>query len=95
MGTLLEDLKEWYKSNSYPPDGPELGEAGAELVSEEDLSTLRWGTNFQNVYRRGDEFVALSDVRPATEYQDWGDYGEPEFYAVKPVEIVKVKYVKV
>lgn len=108
--SLLDDVKAHYKGESYPPEGPDLDYdlidnqwvertdgVVTELVSSEDQSKLRWGTNFVNVYKRGDEYVAVSDVRPATEMQDWGDYGEPEIYAVKPrVEtIVKTFYDRV
>lgn len=104
--SLLDDIKGWYNEESYPPDGPELDQdfvdgkwvgKGTEtkLVSNEMLDTLRWGTSFVNVYKRGDEYVAVKDVRPATEMQDWGDYGEPEVYAVRPVEVTTIKYEKV
>ncbi len=95
--SLLDDVKAHYKGDNYPPDGPDLdydlvdnkwvkreGGAQTELVSSEDEDDLRWGTAFTNVYKRNDEFVAVSDVRPATEMQDWGDYGEPEIYVVTP-----------
>lgn len=92
--SLEQDLKDWYKDESYPPDGPEID---AKLVDEKDLSNARWGTWFQNVYKRGDEFVAVKDCRPATEMQDWGDYGAPEIYFVRPhtETIIVTKYEKV
>lgn len=102
--TLLDDVKAHYESESYPPDGPELdyvlvddewvkGDTETELVSEEDHGDLRWGTSFINVYKRGDEYVAVQDVRPATEMQDWGDYGDPEIYVVTPrTEVVTVTH---
>jgi hypothetical protein len=108
--SLLEDVRTWYKNQNYPPDGPELDsfwdedsqkwvEKGTEtiLVSKEDHGELRWGTSFINVYKRDDELVAVQDVRPATEMQDWGDYGEPEIYPVKErtETIVKTFYDKV
>lgn len=107
--SLMDSIKEHYKEASYPPEGPDLdyvkndegkwveGDTETELVSSEDRSELRWGTSFENVYKRGDEYVAIQDVRPATEMQDWGDYGEPDIYVVKPrVEtIVKTFYDKV
>lgn len=105
---LIDDVRKHYESQNYPPDGPDLdyvlvdgewvkGDTVTELVSEEDLDELRWGTSFVNVYQRGDEYVAVEDVRPATEMQDWGDYGEPEIYLVKPrtETIVKTFYDKV
>lgn len=94
--SLLTDIEEWYKEESYPP---EYADFDAELVDDEDLSQARWGTHFRHVYARPNtgEFVAVEDVRPATEMQDWGDYGEPEIYEVKPrvVVIEKVVYDKV
>lgn len=93
--SLLEDIKKHYETDNYPPDGPDLdyvevdgdwvkGETKTELVSEEDLDQARWGTWFANVYKRGDEYVQVKDCRPATEEQDWGDYGEPKFAIVRP-----------
>lgn len=106
--SLMDSIKEHYKEASYPPDGPDLDyvrvdgewvkkDTETELVSSEDRSELRWGTDFVNVYKRGEEYVAVEDVRPATEMQDWGDYGEPEIYVVKPrtETIVKTFYDKV
>jgi len=99
--SLLDDIKTFYESESYPPDGPDLDQefvdgkwvnkdTETELVSEEDLDQGRWGTWFVNVYKRGDEFVAVKDCRPATEMQDWGDYGKPEIYPViARVEVIK------
>ncbi len=82
--TLKEILEEWYEHNSYPPRGSVL-DGNVVLVDERDIDTLRWGTRFVNVYQRADEFVAVEDVQPATEVQDWGDYGPPEIYEVEPV----------
>jgi hypothetical protein len=106
--SLLEDIKRHYESEKYPPEGPDLDEVfdevtrkfhnqgtETELVSEEDHGDLRWGTSFVNVYRRGDELVAVSDVRPATEYQNWGDYGDPEIYPVEKHTEVVTTYKKV
>lgn len=87
--SLIEDIQRWYDDESHPPDPLDLGD-DVDLMSEETLGDLRWGTQFVNVYRKGDEFVAVEDVRPATEMQDWGDYGKPEIYPVAPrVEIVE------
>ena len=106
--SLLEDLKAWYEEESYPPEGPELDQEYVDgnwvnkdtttvLVDEIDLDSARWGTWFVNVYQRGDEYVAVRDCRPATEMQDWGDYGEPEIYVVEPrtETVVKTFYDKV
>lgn len=97
--SLLESIKTHYEHESSPPEGPDLdyvlvdgkwvkGETETELVSEEDRSELRWGTSFRNVYKRDDVYIAVEDVRPATEMQDWGDYGEPEIFEVTPREEV-------
>lgn len=83
--SLIEDIKDWYKDETYPPDTSEF-----ELVSQEDVSEARWGTHFVNVYHREGEYVAVADVRPATEMQDWGDYGEPDIYPVEPKTETKV-----
>lgn len=103
--SLLDDIKAHYEEQSSPPDGPGLdyvkNDEGkwvksntiTELVSEEDHGERRWGTTFINVYRRGHEYIAVQDVRPATEMQDWGDYGEPEIYPVTPrTETITVTY---
>jgi len=101
--SLLDDIKAHYEHEKYPPDGPDLDhdfvdgrwvqkDTQTVLVSEEVLDELRWGNLFQNVYKRGDEYIAVKDVRPATEMQDWGDYGEPTLYAVRPVEVTVTKY---
>lgn len=102
--SLLDSIKAHYEDENYPPQGSELdyiladdggewvkGDTETELVSHRDLDQARWGTWFENVYQRGDEFVAIKDCRPATESQDWGDYGKPEIYEVKPrSEVVTV-----
>jgi len=95
--TLVEMLKEWYKENSYPPDGPELDD-DIEQVSYKVLdSGQRWGNNIQVVYKDNltNAYVAVYDVEPATEMQDWGDYGDPEIALVEPYEVTTVKYRKV
>jgi hypothetical protein len=104
----MDSIKEHYEFEHYPPAGSDLdyiqvdgkwvkGDTETELVSEKDHGKLRWGTTFVNVYKRGDEYVAVQDVRPATENQNWGDYGEPEIYPVTPrtETIVKTFYDKV
>lgn len=95
MSNLLEALKDWYKDESYPADGPELGE-GVKQVSYEIVDdSPRWGSVIQVVYTDGENFVAVQDVEPATEMQDWGDYGDPEIFEVRPVEVTVTKYEKV
>lgn len=93
--SLFEDVQKHYEDAHYPPDGPDLDleyvdgqwvNKGTEttLVSKKDLDQARWGTWFANVYKRGDEYVQVKDCRPATEMQDWGDYGDPEISLVEP-----------
>lgn len=104
MSTLIEDIKAHYKYFNYPPSG---GDLDYERVNEEwvkkDTETTRlyfgviddsprWGDVIQAVYQRGDELVAVQDIKPATEMQDWGDYGDPEVYPVKAVEVTITKY---
>lgn len=90
--SLIDDIKSWYEEESYPPSGSEVA---AELVSEEYTDSMRWGTGFINVYKRNDEFVAVEDVEPATEEQEWGAYGDPEIYHVEPYEVTVTKYRKI
>lgn len=45
-------------------------------------------------YKRGDELVLVEDVEPATEEQDWGDYGPPTFSPVVAREVATIVYVK-
>lgn len=91
--SLLEELTKWYEEESYPPDGPELGDDVVQ-VAYERLGSRRWGEDIQITYHDGKDYVAVRDVEPATEMQDWGDYGKPEIYPVKPVEIKIIKYRK-
>jgi hypothetical protein len=107
--SLLEDVKEHYKDSHYPPDGPDLdyiwndeqekwvkGDTVTKQISYEIIDdSPRWGDVIQAVYQRGDEIVAIEDVAPATESQDWGDYGDPTIYEAKPVEVTVTKYEKV
>lgn len=91
--TLIKDLQEYYKGQSYPPDGSEVD---AEQVSYEVVDdSPRWGSVIEVVYKRGGTYVAVRDVEPATEEQSWGDYGEPEVFEVVPEEVVVVKYNRV
>ena len=105
--SLIDDLKKWYEDNSYPPEGEELDEVlvdgewvtvegqETEKISYEIVdSAARWGNSIEVIYKRGEEYAAVSDIEPATEMQSWGDYGKPEIYSVKPVEVTVTKYVK-
>lgn len=108
MGTLIEDINEWYESESYPPDDSDLDHywddeakksvsrgTTTEQVQRNVISGRRWGNDIEIVYKRGDEYVAVYDVEPATEMQDWGDYGPPEIVTVKPYEFTVTRYKKV
>lgn len=92
--SLIDDIKDWYKEESYPPYSGDI--EGVDRVSDEVIdSSPRWGNTIQVVFKRGDEYVAVQDVEPATEMQSWGDYGEPEVFEVVPEEVVVVKYNRV
>ena len=107
--SLIEDIKQHYEHESYPPEGSDLDYDyvdgkwirrldGVETkrVSYEIIDdTPRWGDVIQVVLQRGDELVAIKDVKPGTELQDWGDYGDPEIYPVKAVQITVTKYERV
>ena len=87
--TLLDRLKEWYADGETSPP---MWDSEFHLLDVEWLDDLRWGTRKRWIFRDGEEFVAVEDVEPATEMQDWGDYGEPEIYEVEPYPVVQVKY---
>jgi len=91
--SLIEDVKNYYKGTSFP--SPPIYDEwdDTELVGEEVLDSLRWGNLTQWTLRRGDEYVSIKDVAPATENQNWGDYGEPTIYEVVPVEKTITIYV--
>lgn len=90
--SLIDELKAWYEDESYPPQN-EID--GVKQVSFEYTESHRWGTGFVAVYTDGKAFAAVADVKPATEMQDWGDYGEPEIYPVEPYTETIIKYRKV
>lgn len=88
--SLVEDLQKWYEDNSYPPEGEDVS---AEQVSYEKTGGYaRWGEPILVVYKRGEELVGVYDVEPATERQDWGDYGTPEIVPVEEYEVKVTKY---
>ena len=107
--SLFEDIKAYYQSEHCPPQGPDLdydfvdgkwvartdGVTTRRISYEVIDDSPRWGDVVQAVYQRGDELVAVEDIRPATEMQEWGDYGDPEIYEVKPVEVTITKYERV
>lgn len=85
---LLDEMYNWYLDNPYPPfDAP-----GANIVHIETLEVLRWGNRKMWVFNTDDQYVAVVDVEPATEYQDWGDYGRPEIYRVEPYQVTTTRY---
>ena len=88
--SLFDDLNEWYRTENAPP----LWVDEFDLVDESHLNELRWGALKQWVFKRNDEYVAVKDVEPATEMQDWGDYGEPAIYRVEPYSVTVTKYRK-
>lgn len=90
--SLFDDLNSWYADQSYPPSGNDVA---AKVISEEYTDKTRWGMVFVKVYQRGSELVAVEDVEPATESQDWGDYGPPEIYHVEPHDVTVTKYRKI
>lgn len=65
-----------------------------EKVEDEFTGDSRWSTFHRAVFKRGDEYVALDYERPATEYQEGGDFHH-EFYLVEPYEVTVTKYRKV
>lgn len=87
--TLIEKIQDWYKEESYPPDL-----LGVELVSEEITDTARWGNVTEYVYYKDGEYVMVTDTAPATEMQDWGDYGDPAIAVVEPYDVTVTKYRK-
>lgn len=89
--TLVEKLKEWYENETTPPHNMI---EGVEYVTEKALEKKRWGVMTRYIYRDGDDYAAVEDVSPATEMQDWGDYGDPEIYEVEAVEVVTTEYVR-
>lgn len=105
--SLIEDVRMHYRHESYPPDGGDLDydnvdgkwvekDTTTERISYEVVDdSPRWGNLIQAVYQRGDEYVAVQDVEPATEMQHWGDYGDPSIFEVRPVEVTVTKYEKV
>lgn len=92
LSALVELLADWYEDEAYPPDGPELAD-DVEQVAFNHYAARRWGTDIQVVYRQGDQYAAVYDVEPATENQDWGDYGKPDICPVTPREVVTVTVV--
>jgi len=92
--SLIDDLRDWYKEESYPPSAWDIDDV-EQIAYEVIDDSPRWGNVVQIVYKRGDELAAVEDIEPATEMQGWGDYGEPEIYKVSPVEVKTIKYERV
>lgn len=91
---LVQALNDWYKEESYPPECAEID--NVTFVAKQHLGDYRWGTRYEWIFQWADDevFAAVSDVEPATEYQDWGDYGAPDIYPVKAHEVTTIKYIK-
>lgn len=87
---LLELMQDWYKEEHYPPEAKDIHDDCIQLEYK-ILGSRRWGNDIKVIYQLNDEFIAVEDVEPATEMQDWGDYGDPQIYCVKPeVKLVEV-----
>ena len=83
--SLINDVKAYYAEGYSLPPHLELGDGfDADYVDRTVVEEKRWGDLVRWVYQRGDEFVAVEDVEPATEMQGWGDYGGPDIYHVRP-----------
>jgi len=105
--SLVEDIRLHYTEEKSPPDGPDLDyelvdgqwvkkDTETRQVSYEVVDdTPRWGDLIQVVFERDGTYVAVQDVRPGTEYQDWGDYGDPSIFEVEPYNVTVTKYKKV
>lgn len=95
--SLVDDLKAHYASGEKAPP---TWDSDFEFVQDNYLSDVRWGTVKEWIFKKDDEstgtveFAAVKDVEPATEMQEWGDYGEPEIYTVVPKVVSTTVYVK-
>lgn len=104
--SLKEDIKNWFgDTTKWPGDlaGDDEGQVDCVLVSDEIIDTSRWAIIHEAVYLRktiagrepltfSDEYVRVRYKEPATEYQDWGDEGEPDVEEVVPVEVTITKF---
>ena len=87
--SLLQDIKDWYSEEVYPPDGVEVD---AKQISYEYGNSRRWGMEVHVVYQRGEELVLVTDIEPATEYQSWGDYGAPVITLAEAYDVTVTRY---
>ena len=99
---LKTDIENWFDGTTrWPGDLPE--EVDCVLLEDEIVDTGRWSVIHEAVYLRksivgrnpltfSDEYVRVTYREPATEYQDWGDEGEPDIEEVEPVEITITKF---
>lgn len=104
--TLKQDIKDWFDGTTkWPGDlaGDGDDQVDCVLVSDEIIDTSRWAVIHEAVYLRktiagrepltfSDEYVRVRYKEPATEYQDWGDEGEPDIEEVVPVEVTITKF---
>lgn len=89
--SLIDEIKAYYASGE---NSPPTYDSDFEFVTEVHIDSVRWGEVKEWIFTKGGEYVAVRDVEPATEMQDWGDYGEPEIYTVVPKVVETTVYVK-
>lgn len=91
--SLLEDIKAYFGDKGKWP-GSITGEIkGTVLVEDEIVDTSRWSIIHTAVYKRDEEYVGVDYHEPATESQNWEDWGAPDVYPVHP-EVITVTVTK-
>lgn len=102
--SLLTDLRDHFDSVGYYEE-PHSNDLECVLVEDEVIDIGRWSIARRAVFHRktivgrepiefSDEYVAVEYDEPATELQDWDDFGVPEVYNVWPVEVSVTKFIK-
>lgn len=102
--SLKEEIVAWFGGTTKWP-GDLHDEVDCVLVDDEIVDTSRWAVIHQAIYQRktivgrdpltfSDEYVRVTYREPATEYQDWGDEGEPDVEEVVPKEVTVIEFVK-
>lgn len=100
--SLKEDIVAWFDGTTKWP-GDLTEDVDCVLLDDEIVDTSRWAVIHEAVYLRktiagrepltfSDEYVRVTYKEPATEYQDWGDEGEPDIVEVVPVEVTITKF---
>ena len=100
--SLKEDIVKWFDGTTKWPGDLE-DEVDCVLLGDEIVDHSRWAVIHEAVYLRktiagrepltfSDEYVRVRYKEPATEYQDWGDEGEPDVEEVVPVEVTITKF---